>query len=369
VNKFKNWWEQNRDIVINFAMISLAAVTTTFVYLFQREVMPDGRIGDVIAGASAVSLVLIYVGLSVAKLDTARRKRVFWVAAMAAAIEVLYGTIHVATELYKKSHPGAPGLLADITPFWAWVLASLHAAPFSILLFLVTIFVFHDPAKDRDILKQLKEAMAKSADMALEITGLKTALTDAQNMVALLRGDNDILHKLQVKNREEWDGERKGILDRLGELTDAEQDLTHQKQMTELAVRKFEELSQELERASYMQESASELSAEIEQLSQARRDDQNTWATEKLLLQAKIESLTSENANLSTLLESASNSVTAQNGNGHSAGYTDQVALILSEEPDLTNAELARRLPDIPEGSLKTIATRVRAKMKARELN
>ena len=82
-------WEQYRDLVIKIAMISLAAVTTTFVYLFQRPVMPDGWIGDLIAGASAVSLVLIYVGLAVAKLDQERRKKVMGVAIAAAVIETI----------------------------------------------------------------------------------------------------------------------------------------------------------------------------------------------------------------------------------------------------------------------------------------
>ena len=166
-------WEQYRDLVIKIAMISLAAVTTTFVYLFQRPVMPDGWIGDLIAGASAVSLVLIYVGLAVAKLDQERRRKVMGVAIAAAAIETIYGTIHVAVEIYNKAHIGETGLLDSLPDWAAWGLGLLHAAPFSILLFLVAQFVFHDPTKDANILGKLTAALASIAEQAEKILGLE----------------------------------------------------------------------------------------------------------------------------------------------------------------------------------------------------
>ncbi len=302
MNKAKELWNEWSDAVIKIAMIALAAVTTTFVYLFQRNVMPDGWLGEVTTIASAVSLVLVYVGLAVAKIDQGQRRKVFWVTVAAMVIEVVYGTVHVAEQLYNEAHLGEPGLLDNLPDWAAWVLGGLHAAPFSVLLFLVALLVFHDPTRDADILKRLQEALAR-------VTGLETQLSTTE---ATLRAEFAV-----------------------------ERDVLQQN-------------------AAVVQRQVKHLEAENESIMQLRSLAEGQWAEREAMLLVQLDE--AQNA-LESALSVASNTVPVtlhMNGRGK---LTDQIRALLEENFEYTNAELVERTGG-EEGSVKVIASRVRKQMK-----
>ena len=198
------------------------------------------------------------------------------VAIAAAAIETIYGTIHVAVEIYNKAHIGETGLLDSLPDWAAWGLGLLHAAPFSILLFLVAQFVFHDPTKDANILGKLTAALASIAEQAEKILGLEQDVKNANGQIANIQGENQLLQQLRMEDNETYNRDRDAF-DR----------------------------------------------------------DREALNNQVLLLQAALESVENER---NDLLELVSNS--NSNSNNGQGTYTDKITVLLAEHPDLTNGEI-----------------------------
>lgn len=118
--------------LIKVSMVLLASVAVFFVYSFTAQVAPW-----YVALLSAGSLVSVYLGLAYVPIPQAQRQFAIGISALAMFIEMLYGVLYVL-------NVQAPYLFEPPLPLWADIsLAVLHGAPFTVLLFSVSVFVVH----------------------------------------------------------------------------------------------------------------------------------------------------------------------------------------------------------------------------------
>jgi hypothetical protein len=121
----------NRSI-IQVAMILLAIVAMFLVYDFSLHIFPWW-----VALLSAGSLVGVYIGLGWAPIPQERHKLAIGISALAMGIEMVYGTLAGLARL-------SPDWFTMPLPTWAIIaLALLHGAPFTVLLFFVSMLVLH----------------------------------------------------------------------------------------------------------------------------------------------------------------------------------------------------------------------------------
>jgi hypothetical protein len=121
----------NRSI-IQFAMVLLAIVAMFLVYDFSLHIYPWW-----VALLSAGSLVGVYIGLGWAPIPQERHKLAIGISGLAMGIEMVYGTLAGLARL-------SPDWFAMPLPAWAIIaLALLHGAPFTVLLFFVSMLVLH----------------------------------------------------------------------------------------------------------------------------------------------------------------------------------------------------------------------------------
>jgi hypothetical protein len=121
----------NRSI-IQFAMVLLAIVAMFLVYDFSLHIYPWW-----VALLSAGSLVGVYIGLGWAPIPQERHKLAIGISALAMGIEMVYGTLAGLARL-------SPDWFTMPLPTWAIIaLALLHGAPFTVLLFFVSMLVLH----------------------------------------------------------------------------------------------------------------------------------------------------------------------------------------------------------------------------------
>ena len=117
--------------LIKIALLLLASVAAYLVYGFTSSVAPQA-----VAALATGSLVSTYIGLAFAEIPDTQQHNAVRVATAAMIIEALYGMLFVLGQQY-------PAFFAA-PPLWAGVpLAALHGASFSVLAFLVSLFVFH----------------------------------------------------------------------------------------------------------------------------------------------------------------------------------------------------------------------------------
>jgi hypothetical protein len=165
----------NRSI-IQFAMVLLAIVAMFLVYDFSLHIYPWW-----VALLSAGSLVGVYIGLGWAPIPQERHRLAIGISALAMGIEMVYGTLAGLARL-------SPEWFAMPLPAWAIIaLALLHGAPFTVLLFFVSMLVLHG---NRDttqvvndpyiIIAEQQQQMARQMEaMSNHIERLSTpALTD-----------------------------------------------------------------------------------------------------------------------------------------------------------------------------------------------
>lgn len=118
--------------IIKLAMVALAVVATYYVAMFTAQVAPLW-----VAVAASGSLVCSYVGLAFADIPQAQQRQARAVAVAAMVIEALYGFLYVL-------HVQSPAVFAAPLPLWLSVpLAALHGAPFTVLLYFVSLFIVH----------------------------------------------------------------------------------------------------------------------------------------------------------------------------------------------------------------------------------
>lgn len=120
--------------LIHGAMVALAVVATYYVYEFTQLVAPQW-----VAIAAAGSLVLTYVGLAYADLPPERQHQAQYVAVAAMAIEAAYGFLFVLHQQSPQLFQPPLALTLSI------ILALLHGAPFTVLLYFVALLVVHRP--------------------------------------------------------------------------------------------------------------------------------------------------------------------------------------------------------------------------------
>jgi hypothetical protein len=168
----------NRSI-IQFAMVLLAVVAMFLVYDFSLHIYPWW-----VALLSAGSLVGVYIGLGWAPIPQERHKLAIGISGLAMGIEMVYGTLAGLARL-------SPDWFAMPLPAWAIIaLALLHGAPFTILLFFVSMLVLHGNRDNtqvvndpyvivRDIAEQQQEMARQMEAMSHHIERLSTpVLTD-----------------------------------------------------------------------------------------------------------------------------------------------------------------------------------------------
>jgi hypothetical protein len=167
------------QFIIRSAMVLLAIVAMFLVYDFSLHIFPGW-----VALLSAGSLVGVYIGLGWVPIPQERHKLAIGISALAMGIEMVYGTLAGLARL-------SPEWFAMPLPTWAIIaLALLHGAPFTVLLFFVSMLVLHsnrdttqvvnDPyVIVRDIAEQQQEMARKMQAMSNYIERMSTpALTD-----------------------------------------------------------------------------------------------------------------------------------------------------------------------------------------------
>jgi hypothetical protein len=167
------------QFIIRSAMVLLAIVAMFLVYDFSLHIFPWW-----IALLSAGSLVGVYIGLGWAPIPQDRHKLAIGISALAMGIEMVYGTLAGLARL-------SPDWFAMPLPMWAIIaLALLHGAPFTVLLFFVSMLVLHSNRDTtqvvndpyiivRDIAEQQQEMARQMQAMTNHIERLSTpALTD-----------------------------------------------------------------------------------------------------------------------------------------------------------------------------------------------
>jgi hypothetical protein len=167
------------QFIIRSAMVLLAVVAMFLVYDFSLHIFPWW-----VALLSAGSLVGVYIGLGWAPIPQDRHKLAIGISALAMGIEMVYGTLAGLARL-------SPDWFAMPLPTWAIIaLALLHGAPFTVLLFFVSMLVLHSNRDTtqvvndpyiivRDIAEQQQEMARQMQAMTQRIERLSTpALTD-----------------------------------------------------------------------------------------------------------------------------------------------------------------------------------------------
>jgi hypothetical protein len=179
----------NRSI-IQFAMVLLAIVAMFLVYDFSLHIYPWW-----VALLSAGSLVGVYIGLGWAPIPQERHRLAIGISALAMGIEMVYGTLAGLARL-------SPDWFTMPLPAWAIIaLALLHGAPFTILLFFVSMLVLHGNRDNtqvvdnpyvivRDIAEQQQQMARQMEAMSNHIERLSTpALTDDAPQIDTATGD------------------------------------------------------------------------------------------------------------------------------------------------------------------------------------
>jgi hypothetical protein len=179
----------NRSI-IQFAMVLLAIVAMFLVYDFSLHIYPWW-----VALLSAGSLVGVYIGLGWAPIPQERHRLAIGISGLAMGIEMVYGTLAGLARL-------SPDWFAMPLPAWAIIaLALLHGAPFTILLFFVSMLVLHgnrDTAQVvndpyiivRDIAEQQQQMVRQMEAMSNHIERLSTpVLTDDAPQIDTMADD------------------------------------------------------------------------------------------------------------------------------------------------------------------------------------
>jgi hypothetical protein len=167
------------QFIIRSAMVLLAVVAMFLVYDFSLHIFPWW-----VALLSAGSLVGVYIGLGWAPIPQERHKLAIGISALAMGIEMAYGTLAGLARL-------SPDWFAMPLPAWAIIaLALLHGAPFTVLLFFVSMLVLHSNRDTtqvvndpyiivRDIAEQQQQMARQIEAMTQRIERLSTpALTD-----------------------------------------------------------------------------------------------------------------------------------------------------------------------------------------------
>jgi hypothetical protein len=167
------------QFIIRSAMVLLAIVAMFLVYDFSLHIFPWW-----VALLSAGSLVGVYIGLGWVPIPQERHKLAIGISALAMGIEMVYGTLAGLARL-------SPDWFAMPLPTWAIIaLALLHGAPFTVLLFFVSMLVLHSNRDTtqvvndpyiivRDIAEQQQEMARQMQAMSSHIERLSTpALTD-----------------------------------------------------------------------------------------------------------------------------------------------------------------------------------------------
>jgi hypothetical protein len=166
------------QFIIRSAMVLLAVVAMFLVYDFSLHIFPWW-----VALLSAGSLVGVYIGLGWAPIPQERHKLAIGISALAMGIEMVYGTLAGLARL-------SPDWFAMPLPTWAIIaLALLHGAPFTVLLFFVSMLVLHGNTDNDNaqvvndpyiIIAEQQQQMARQIEaMTQRIERLSTpALTD-----------------------------------------------------------------------------------------------------------------------------------------------------------------------------------------------
>ena len=154
--------------LLKLSMVLLACVAVFFVYSFTAQVAPW-----YIALLSAGSLVSVYLGLAYTPIPQSQRRFAISISALAMLIEMFYGILYVL-------NVQAPYLFNPPLPLWADIaLSVLHGAPFTLLLFSVSMFVFHNQIDTQRL--STEERIVVTLDQQAQ---LLKQLTDAQAMLA-----------------------------------------------------------------------------------------------------------------------------------------------------------------------------------------
>jgi|GEM_PF-5788140 len=154
--------------LLKLSMVLLACVAVFFVYSFTAQVAPW-----YIALLSAGSLVSVYLGLAYTPIPQSQRRFAISISALAMLIEMFYGILYVL-------NVQAPYLFNPPLPLWADIaLSVLHGAPFTLLLFSVSMFVFHNQIDTQRL--SAEERIVVTLDQQAQ---LLKQLTDAQAMLA-----------------------------------------------------------------------------------------------------------------------------------------------------------------------------------------
>jgi hypothetical protein len=123
----ENW----RLVLARLPLPMLALAAAYGVYKFNMLFVPMW-----VALVSAAAFELVYVGLSVARLDVGDRRRASVIAGAAVAVSVVYNSLAALFEI-------RPALL-DARPLWADIaLAILHGLPLAILAWNVAQLLLH----------------------------------------------------------------------------------------------------------------------------------------------------------------------------------------------------------------------------------
>lgn len=146
--------------IITVAGVLLAVVASYFVKEFTAQVV--GKDAWLVPWLSACSLVGTYCGLAFADIPTEQQHKVKYVAGAAMFIEASYGTLYVLSLQH-------PGWFVGLEWYAAVPLAALHGAPFTVLLFLVSLFVTHRTTGTTtlDALRQQVTTLTAARDEAM----------------------------------------------------------------------------------------------------------------------------------------------------------------------------------------------------------
>lgn len=144
-----------KQYMIKWAMVALAVVACYFVYSFSATILPWYA-----ALATASALAATYIGLAIADIPPSRQRYALYIATAAMVVETTYGILFTLSEMRPQVFDNMD-LTGDI------MLAILHGGAFSPLLFLVTLFVFHQQGEvaadpTAELMQQVIEQQAQT---------------------------------------------------------------------------------------------------------------------------------------------------------------------------------------------------------------
>lgn len=156
--------------LLKLSMVLLASVAVFFVYSFTAQVAPW-----YVAVVSAGSLVSVYLGLAYTPIPRSQRRFAISISALAMLIEMLYGILYVLSVQ-------APYLFEPPLPMWADIaLVVLHGAPFTLLLFGVSLFIVHNQHDPQHL--STEERIVITLDQQAQILKQLAAAPDAERML------------------------------------------------------------------------------------------------------------------------------------------------------------------------------------------